>query len=86
MSQDVIVFNALKELPEGYAEVLYGGNTYGITKTLFNKGKSLKVYAKELGGRNFISLNYYMLSNKHVLKPCEMSEEKVIRFLQNMVL
>lgn len=31
-------------------------------RTDFNARKSKKLYAKELGGRNFISLNYYETS------------------------
>ena len=44
---------------------------YGVTRTDFNKGKSIKVYAEELAGTNFISLNYYITSKKELLKPCE---------------
>lgn len=85
MFKESTLFNILQKLPEGYTAVVYEDNTYGLTKTTFNNGKSLKVYAKELGGNNFISLNHYMVSNKELLKPCEMPEEKVVHFLRNMV-
>lgn len=53
---------------------------------MFNQGKSYKIYAKELKGNDFISLNYYITSNTELLKPCEMPKEKVIHFLENIEL
>ncbi|UZO79933.1 peptide methionine sulfoxide reductase [Aquimarina sp. ERC-38] len=75
---------AILKIPEGYSEVFYDSRKYGISKTVFNQHKSLKVYAQELGGSNFISFNYYLLQSKQVLKPCEMPENKVIHFLENL--
>ena len=68
-------------LKPGYQVVIYRGKKYGVTRTDFNKGKSIKVYAEELGGSDFISLNFYMLNSGDRLKPCEMLEEKVLDFL-----
>ncbi|WP_437397278.1 hypothetical protein [Flagellimonas lutimaris] len=42
----------------------------------------MKLYADELGGNDFISLNYYMTLKDELLKPCEMSVQKVIHFLE----
>ena len=71
------------ELPEGYSESIVDGKRYGISKQSFNDGKSLKVYAEELGGNDFISFNYYLTSNP-VLKPCEMPIQKVTDFLGSL--
>jgi hypothetical protein len=68
-------------LKPGHQVVSYKGKKYGVTRTDFNKGKSIKVYAEELGGSDFISLNFYMLNSGDRLKPCEMPEEKVLDFL-----
>ena len=73
----------IQNIPIGYSEVNYEGRKYGITKSEFNQGKSYKVYAEELGGNDFISLNYYITSKGERLKPCEMPEQKVIHFLNN---
>ncbi|WP_339921919.1 peptide methionine sulfoxide reductase [uncultured Cyclobacterium sp.] len=81
-----MLLDFIHKLPIGYSEVLYAGSKYGLTRTDFNSGNSIKVYAKELGGTNFISLNYYITSSKELLKPCEMSEQKVIHFLKNLSL
>ena len=76
----------INRLPEGYSEGLYQKRKYGITKTSFNSGKSSKVFARELGGRDFISLNFYRTSQKELLKPCEMPAAKVLDFLTVVVL
>lgn len=73
-------------LPEGYSEGIYQGRRYGISKTTFNQGKSSKVFAEELGGTDFISLNFYQTSKKDLLKPCEMPVAKVVDFLTGVVL
>ncbi len=80
------VLKVIKKLPEGYSEGTCQSKKYGITKESFNNGKSFKVYGKELGGTNFISLNYYCTTSDGLLKPCEMSREKVIAFLENVKL
>ena len=72
------------ELPIGYSEGDYQGRRYGITKSAFNNGKSFKVYAEELGGKDFISLNLYLTNEGAVLKPCEMPEQKVKSFLNEV--
>jgi peptide-methionine (S)-S-oxide reductase len=79
----MILLERIQHLPLGYSEVWYENAKYGVTKSVFNHGKSYKVYAEELGGNNFISLNYYCTSQREILKPCEMPSQKVIHFLEN---
>jgi hypothetical protein len=76
--------NKIESLAEGYQKVYFKGRKYGISKKIYNQGKSLKVYAEELGGQDFISFNYYCTSKKAILKPCEMPKERVINFLNNI--
>lgn len=73
----------IQKIPPGYSEVLYKGNRYGVSRADFNNGKSIKLYAEELGGKDFISLNYYIREIGEGLKPCEMSAKKVRHFLNN---
>jgi len=73
----------LQSFPKGYSEVVYNHKKYGVTRTDFNRGKSIKLYAEELGGTDVISLNYYLTLREELLKPCEMSAQKVIHFLDN---
>lgn len=80
------VLDIIKSLPIGFSEGSYEDAKYGITKSVFNNGKSYKIYAEELQGNDFISLNYYVTKSEELLKPCEMPEQKVIHFLKNIKL
>lgn len=71
-------------LPKGYSVGEFRGKRYGISRQTFNDGKSEKIYAEELGGTDFISLNYYLTSSKDLLKPCEMPAAKVREFLNEV--
>ncbi len=79
MSLHEIIIN----IPPGYSKVIYKDKKYALTRSDFNEGKSLKIYAEELSGTDFISFNYYITSTENHLKPCEMPEPKVIEFLKN---
>lgn len=79
------LLQAIERLPEGFSEGLYQGVRYGITRTTFTQGRSFKVYAKALGGTDFVSLNYYRTALGEQLKPCEMLEAKVVAFLLGVV-
>ena len=81
-----MLLKKLKSLPLGYSEVRFQGKKYGVTRREFNNGKSMKLYAKELGGTDFISLNYYITNQHELLKPCEMPELKVIHFINQCTL
>jgi len=74
----------IRQLPEGYSEAVYLGHKYGLSKATFNKGRSYKLYAEQLGGNDFISFNYYCTGKQEILKPCEMTTQKVVHFLTNM--
>ena len=78
-----MLIKRIKSLPIGFSEVFFENKKYGVTRTDFNNGKSFKLYAEELGGIDFISLNYYITNSKEILKPCEMPEIKVIKFINN---
>jgi hypothetical protein len=74
----------LENLPNGVYDVFYNNRRYALTKSTHLKGKLIKLYAKELGGNDFISLNYYP-KLKEGLKPCEMPKEKVIEFVVRLI-
>lgn len=79
-----MLLSILQQIPDGYSEGWYDGKKYGLSKTVFNQGKSIKLFAEELGGNDFISLNYYITSRQELLKPCEIPEKKVIDFLTRL--
>lgn len=69
-------------LPEGWSEVTYAGRRYGLTKITHAGGRSLSVYAEQLGGADVISANVYRTTSGAVLKPCEMPAATVLDFLR----
>ena len=73
-----MIFDKIKRFPLGYSEVYYNNKKYGVICSEFNHGKTMKLYARELSGKDFISLNFYLTSSGELLKPCEMPEHKVV--------
>ena len=69
-------------LPRGYSSGLYEGRRYGVTRRSSSNGRRHWLYAEELGGRDRISLNLYLLERSGArLKPCEMPAQKVVDFV-----
>jgi len=77
-------YRKLIALPEGANDVFYMGKRYLLRKETLLKGKLIKLYAKELGGNDIVSGNYYPTIKKGTLKPCEMSDAKVIDFVLSL--
>ncbi|MGJ8615321.1 MAG: hypothetical protein ACSHWS_00685 [Sulfitobacter sp.] len=73
----------LAALPVGTSTGTAHGTRYVVTRSLFNYGRSTKLVAEELGGNDYISLNFYDLAAGPSLYPCEMAAEKVIAFLRD---
>lgn len=84
MSRKQLFHTKLLELEEGSYDVFYQKKRYLLSKQTQLKGKLIKLYAKELGDNDFISLNYYTDIGNGLLKPCEMPEEKVIDFVLDL--
>jgi len=76
----------IAKIPIGVSEIQMKGQKYLVTRKDFNQGKSTKVYAEELGGNDFISFNFYTTTNGENLKPCEMPEQKVMDFLEAVIM
>ena len=74
----------IQDIPIGYSVGMYKNRKYSIIRTDFNDGRSSKIYARELKGNDFISLNYYQTTKRDLIKPCEMPLEKVLLFLKNI--
>ncbi|MFC2073845.1 peptide methionine sulfoxide reductase [Campylobacterota bacterium] len=68
-------------LDDGTYDVYAYEKRYLLRKETQLEGKLIKLYAEELGGNDFISLNYYPQLKGGLLKPCEMPQEKVIQFI-----
>lgn len=74
-------YTKLIALPNGANDISYLGKRYLLRKETLLKGKLIKLYAEALGNRNVVSGNYYTSVKNGVLKPCEMSDKKVIHFI-----
>ena len=74
---------ALDRIPEGWTRVRAGGRAYGLTRTTHTGGRSVTLYAEELGGPDVVSANVWRLDGGAVLKPCEMPALKVEAFLRD---
>lgn len=74
-------YTRLVSLPNGSYHVLYKENKYLLTKTTLLDGKLIKLYAERLDKIDIVSGNYYPTMKDGLLKPCEMSELKVIDFV-----
>ncbi len=72
---------ALERLPEGHCTGHYQGRSWRAEKTTFAGGRSVKLYAHDLAGPDFVSLNLFHLAKGDLLKPCEMAEAKVRAFV-----
>jgi hypothetical protein len=76
------VWTTLSRWPLGYFTATYGAHRYGVTRSVHAAGKSMKLWAEELGGRDRISLNIYAPpAGDPALKPCEMPVDKVTAFV-----
>jgi len=71
----------LQALPNGANDVIYNDKRYLLRKETLLDGKLIKIYAEELGGNDIVSGNYYPTIKEGTLKPCEMSDAKVIDFV-----
>lgn len=71
----------LQTLKDGAYDVIFEDKRYLLRKETNLGGKLIKLYAQELGGNDFISLNYYPDIKDGLLKPCEMPKDKVIKFV-----
>jgi len=76
-------YTKLLALPNGANDVMYQDKRYLLRKETLLKGKLLKIYAERLDEIDVISGNYYPTLKAGMLKPCEMSDAKVIDFVLN---
>ena len=73
----------LARIPEGWTRVWAGGHAYGLTRTTHTGGRSVSLYAEQLGGPDVVSANVFRLSGGAELRPCEMPAAKVEAFLRD---
>ena len=76
------VWARLQHWPRGYVVARYNDRRYGVSTSAHTNGRSMKLFAEELGGADRISLNIYAPEHGDLaLKPCEMPIDKVTAFV-----
>lgn len=73
--------NALDHLAPGYHTGVYAGERWGVTVTGQPGDGVRKLYAERLGAAGHVSFNLYTTAQGPMLKPCEMTAEKVTAFV-----
>lgn len=79
--EDPDLTTLVDRVPEGWTAVTYQGRRYGLSRTSRAGGRSVSVYAEELGGVDVVSSNVYRTAAGDLLRPCEMPAAKVLAFL-----
>jgi hypothetical protein len=75
---------AFEKLAEGYSEGVYEGRRFSLIVRRSEDGRRNSLFARELAGPDIVSFNFYHVTpGKALLKPCEMSSEKVVAFVLN---
>ena len=69
-------------VPEGWTTVGFHGRRYGLSRTNRAGGRSLGIYAEQLGGTDVVSANVYRTASGDLLRPCEMPAATVLEFLR----
>lgn len=67
----------------GWTRVEVDGRAYGLTRTDRVDGRTVTIFAEELGGPDVVSANIWRTTDGDVLRPCEMAAEKVLGFLRS---
>ena len=65
---------------------MYNNSKYLVTKNIIANNGIVKLYAEQLKEHDIVSCNYFINVKQGLLKPCEMSDDKVIDFVLNLEL
>ena len=74
-------YKKLLALPNGANNIYYNKKRYLLRKETLLEGKLIKIYAEDLSSQDIVSGNYYPTMKGGMLKPCEISDEKIIHFV-----
>lgn len=72
----------IEAIPEGWSRVQIAGQVWGVTRITRAGGKVISFDAERLGDTEQLGANVWITSEGTVLRPCEVPEEKVMRFLR----
>lgn len=75
----------IQAIPEGWSRAIIDGRAWVVTRTTRASGKVISVEAEQLGTTEQFGANVWVTSEGAVLRPCEVPEAKVMRFLRAAV-
>lgn len=82
---DTATFSAaFHALPTGAFDALWQGRAYRAIRQPVAGARGWKLQAWEKAGGDYISLNLYHLGKGPALRPCEMSADKVVAFVNEL--
>lgn len=81
-STDGDLDSLIRAIPEGWSRTEIDGYSWAVTRTTRAGGKVISVDAAQLGTDEQFGANVWITSEGALLKPCEVPEEKVMRFLR----
>ncbi|WP_225997693.1 peptide methionine sulfoxide reductase [Myceligenerans pegani] len=61
------------------------GQTWGVTRTTRAGGRVISITAERLGDSEQLGANVWITAEGPVLRPCEVPEESVMKFLRTAV-
>lgn len=72
-------------IPEGWSRARIAGQAWAVTRTSRAGGKVISIEAERLGSAESLGANVWFTADGAVLRPCEVPEERVMRFLRAAV-
>ena len=70
-------------IPEGWSRVMIDGQSWAVTRTTHAQGGALSLDIERLGTAERFGANVWITSQGPVLRPCEVPEEMILRFLRS---
>jgi hypothetical protein len=72
----------IESIPEGWTRAQIAGHSWGVTRVTRVGGKVISLDAERLGDTEQLGANIWITSEGALLRPCEVSAEKVMQFLR----
>lgn len=72
----------VRSVPEGWSRVSVDRGSWAVTRTTRAGGKVISIDAQLLGTTEKFGANVWVTSDGVILRPCEVSAEKVLQFLR----
>lgn len=72
----------IQTIPEGWSRTHIDGQMWAVTRITRAGGKVISIEAEQLGTSERFGANVWDTHQGAILRPCEVPEDKVLRFLR----